>query len=122
MNYPKLGTEPIDNDHKEILFFLTQIINDKENKLKIINAFMSYTTNHFDNEEEFMRNKKYPFINQHVEQHNIIKNLIIEVFIKSTYKFTEENIEKLRMTILAHVSSYDTQLAEWYAKSMRVMS
>lgn len=114
MTYPILNIPALDEEHKEIMFFLIQIIQDKDNLPKIINSFMSYTMEHFDREQEFMRKVNYPHIEHHIKEHERIRELIAEELIYSVYQVTEEKIEKIRLRIIAHISSFDQQLAEWY--------
>lgn len=114
MDYPKLGIPKLDNQHRDILLFLLQIAEHKENLPKIINMFMSYCMDHFDYEEELMKEMNYPHYIKHKQEHIEIREKISKAFIYSIYDVTPEKIETMRMLTLAHISSFDKMMVDWY--------
>jgi hemerythrin-like metal-binding protein len=114
MNYPKLGIKKLDDQHRDILLFLLQIAEYKENVPKIINTFMTYCTEHFDYEESLMKEMGYPYYIKHKQEHIEIKEKLAKEFIYSIRQITPEKIELMRMLTLAHISSYDKTMVDWY--------
>jgi len=80
-----IGVEDVDREHQR-LFSLIEAVwsaasmdsgqNDVE---ELIGQLVSYTSYHFDREEELMRNIGYPFLAEHQREHEALRQRVYEI-------------------------------------------
>ena len=73
-DYFSVGSEGIDQHHREILAEIGELANAAESGrdvASILFALAGHFRQHFDAEENLMRRYGYPFINQHQRQHQV---------------------------------------------------
>jgi len=73
-----IGNQHIDNDHKVILDIYNSLVDIIENKnslpddfARILSEMTVYALRHFEKEEAYMRNIKFPNIEDHIQQHRL---------------------------------------------------
>ncbi len=104
-----IGNEKIDNEHK--LLFQTaneafaecaQGKQDKTNIKEIVVKFSLYIKNHFEHEEQYMKEINYPGLAQHHEKHEKIKEEM-NLFLTS---FTEIDILTLELELAIFIEKW----------------
>jgi len=112
----------IDNQHKELIVALNNIINAskhgkaKEEIIKTVDFLADYTVMHFSTEEKLMEQLKYPDYASHKDQHDKFKDIVIKLIKKMNHEGpTEELIEYITALIgkwlVHHIKDVDFQLA-----------
>jgi hemerythrin-like metal-binding protein len=116
--FPHLGMKTIDDEHKEIIFFLHQL-KDSDNPIKIINTFVNYFTQHCDHEEELMRELDYPWIDYeiHKAEHQKMRDFFATLDQPEGIEPEKlrEAIEESRLSLIKHINEWDAKLAGWIA-------
>ena len=109
-----IGNASIDSEHQH-LFKLANDFFEANDKLKKIDCAMrlfKYTREHFDHEEQLMRDIGYPEISAHVQQHTHLIGKLNEVAEKIAND-TLENVDLkafLTAWLVGHIVTFDTRL------------
>jgi hemerythrin len=77
------GIEVIDNQHKQIIYFVNQLndaaqTGDREKIAGVISGLVDYTLFHFSFEEELMGEADYEFLRPHKKVHEIFVRRVSE--------------------------------------------
>lgn len=115
--FPHLGMEPLDREHRDIIFFLHQVKNT-DNPLKVARTFIGYFVHHSEHEEEFMRELQYPHADyeDHRLQHKRMKEDFADTMMNPAVGESgkvKEILEEVRLSMIKHINTYDAKLAEW---------
>jgi len=110
---PIVGVKEIDDDHREILFFLAQIKTNKENTPKILDVLSTFVQKHFAAEERLLRDAccPKPMVDSHSRDHARIQDLFVDGLVCQAP--TCEQLDAFRVAILDHIGSFDMVMAEW---------
>lgn len=124
----RVGVELIDQQHKELFGRLSKFIETVQNdmpweekigRVKETMIFVQeYMVTHFDEEEEYQKQIKYPHIEEHKIAHFKLKKEIRD-YIESFEEegFTEEKIQefsgKLMAWLIMHVGHMDQKIGEF---------
>lgn len=124
----KVGVDLIDDQHKELFARLSNFIQvvqneyDWEEKLEQVKKTMTfmqdYVVFHFDDEEKYMEEIKYPNIEQHKRIHKDFKDGINDyVMVFNKEGFTEDKIQelcaKLMTWLIMHVGKMDQEIGKF---------
>jgi hemerythrin len=122
-----VGFDPIDDQHKVLVGMTNEMFQACEQGviaadmafLQIIQKALGYAETHFSDEEGYLREVNYPYLDEQKEQH---EDFVAEVQ-KSIEEFEAGNIEPiylarfLKKWLLNHIAVYDKKYAPYLAKS-----
>lgn len=105
------GIQSIDNQHRSIFKKANEIFNlgvniDKKEFKMIISFLMSYTNNHFTEEEELMINYGYEGFLDHRKEHNYFVEEIYKLYLKSIDSINEELLIELKVLIIEWLANH----------------
>ena len=121
-----VGFDPIDDQHKVLVSMTNELFQACEQGviaadmafLQIIQKALGYAETHFSDEEGYLREVNYPYLDEQKEQH---EDFVAEVQ-KSIEEFEAGNIEPvylarfLKKWLLNHIAVYDKKYAPYLAK------
>jgi len=121
-----VGFDPIDDQHKVLVGMTNEMFQACEQGviaadmafLQIIQKALGYAETHFSDEEGYLREVNYPYLDEQKEQH---EDFVAEVQ-KSIEEFEAGNIEPiylarfLKKWLLNHIAVYDKKYAPFLAK------
>ena len=110
---PTFGVKKLDDDHREMMFLLAQIRNDKDNLPKIVSGFLDYASKHFEDEEKHLRDLRYPGLMAHCEDHWHLQDSFIKRIVSQVANFNADEIETFRKEFERHILTYDAAAAKW---------
>lgn len=119
------GIEQFDGEHHkiveliDILFTVLRDQNSKEAVSKVCDDLLVYTKHHFSNEEEAMKSVDYPDLEEHIAEHERLKNEVQEfqAMIEAEFpKGTPELYRFLREWLVKHIQEIDKKYTP-YLKS-----
>lgn len=118
------GIKSIDDQHKAIFSKANEIfdigINTKKEDLKkIINFLMSYTNNHFLEEEQLMIESGYNKFMEHKQQHNLFVEEIYKVYLRvENDEINEDLFDDLKIMIIEwltkHINNSDKDFVKYF--------
>lgn len=116
----------IDEQHKKLIDIIEQISLLSGNKghdfsqlLEVINELDSYIEEHFKYEEDLMSKYNYIEMNEHVKQHNQLREKMegINIFeVEKTEEFYKELLASLVDWLLRHIMQTDKKLGAFLLK------
>lgn len=120
------GIEVIDNQHK-IIFnafndFYHAFNSDEMNKIvidKLIETIDSYTTIHFDTEEEYMIMHNFFGYEEHKKRHDFFKNIYKEIKENKFFRHSRNHLFALNLATVTsewwgiHITTYDRELTNF---------
>lgn len=121
----KTGVESIDKQHKSIFHKANEIFNlgvgiDPNEFKKIISFLMSYTNNHFMEEEQLMIDYEYEELVEHRKKHNYFVEEIYKIYLKSSKKIDEELLILLKVLVIEwlaeHINVWDRKFVNYMKK------
>jgi hemerythrin len=126
-DFYSVGFEPIDDQHKELVKMTGELFQACEQGvlaadmvfLETIKKALNYAETHFSDEEGFLLEVNYPYLNEQKKQH---ESFLAEVE-KSIEEFEAGNIEPVDMArflkkwLLNHIAVSDKRYAPYLAKS-----
>jgi hemerythrin len=121
-----VGFEPIDDQHKVLVDMINELFQAcKEDIvaadiafLGIIKRALNYAETHFADEEEYLSEANYPYLDEQKEQHESF----VEEVQKTIDEFEAGNIEPvylaryLKKWLLNHIAVYDKKYSRYLAK------
>lgn len=115
----KLGVIWQDIQHRRIVKMIKELSSSPHvNYVSIINQLRYYIKDHFDTEEEYMREYGYDKIESHIKEHNDFENKFKEImktsFIDDTFITTLLSL--LNEWFLKHILEVDKELAVFLLK------
>ena len=113
---------PIDQDH-EVLFSLVEELEGRVNKPvngqdldQLVVKLRAYLDAHFENEEAFMRQTKYPGAESHIAAHKefleYLQALAAQVDANQNNK-AAETVSILKRWLIMHIDGTDSELAKY---------
>ena len=124
-----IGIPHIDSQHRDLLVMANEIIaNLKDNRkaLDLLTAFVRATEQHFEDEENCMKEHGYPFIPNHVVEHKVIIHrlnaLARDLRNTATRKMDRIYILEITRGLLNHIDNYDIQFGQYVAKKQMTQS
>jgi hemerythrin len=112
-----IGNAGIDSEHQH-LFKLAQEFFDADDRFKRTDAalrLVNFTREHFDHEEQLMRDTAYPDISAHVHQHTHLIGKLNDVAEKVATEAIEPSDLKafLNAWLVGHIVTFDTRLSAY---------
>jgi len=114
-----LGIPILDKEHKKLLNLINTFlsaIHTKDEQSTIIATFdnlLEYTNEHFENEEAFMAEHKYPDLKEHKKAHIKLKKEVIQINQNKDYVFSENIADFLIAWLTNHIMGTDKKYAEY---------
>ncbi len=117
----RIGNASIDSEHQQ-LFKLADEFFEADDKLKKTECAMRlfrYTRQHFDHEEQLMRDIAYPDIAAHVQQHTYLIGKLNEVAEKIAEDTLAPSDLKAFLTawLVGHIVTFDTRLSAYVRRT-----
>ncbi|TKX29149.1 hemerythrin domain-containing protein [Campylobacter estrildidarum] len=123
-----MHNEILDSQHEELFGISINLslmnyrhINPKELK-NVLRELLVMLNRHFLDEEDFMREINYPYINEHVKIHRSIILEIEEIVISEagSIKILTEKLDRVvRDFIINHTSKEDSKIARYYEQQIK---
>ncbi|QPK63844.1 bacteriohemerythrin [Methylomonas sp. LL1] len=119
-NHYQIGNATVDAQHRHLFDLANQVMEAAETDelTRLIMLFYQHIREHFQSEENLMKQHGYPCYRVHVENHNLMLNRLIEIS-----KTIQENrwdpadIDTFVSDwVLRHILEVDTLLGEFIAK------
>ena len=119
-NKYSVNNEEIDNQHKALFNIFNRLYdycgenNTKYDLILLMSELVSYTKYHFSAEEQYMKNKGFINIDQHISEHKIFTDKIMKLHSKSLLsgeEISKELIVYLWNWITNHVLVEDKKIA-----------
>ena len=112
-----IGNASMDSEHQQ-LFKLAHEFFDADDRLKRAAGairLVNYTREHFDHEEQRMRDAAYPDISVHVHQHTHLMGKLKEVAERVNEDAIEPSDLKAFLTawLVGHILTFDTTLSAY---------
>lgn len=117
------GVKVIDEQHKSIFVMANEIFEmgiktNIEDLKKIISFLMSYSNNHFSEEEQLMTECDYDRLLEHREQHNLLVEEIYKIYLRVNNSKIDELFNDLKLftiELLAnHINTVDKDFVKFY--------
>jgi hemerythrin len=122
------GNATIDEQHKELISRIRQLVSSCENgdgkrkAIQMLDYLNEYTEFHFAAEEKLQEEAGYPEIEQHKKQHMEFKKTIEEMndFLLESEGPTEQFISQIERDVVnwlfKHIKTFDRSVAEYISK------
>ena len=119
-NKYSVNNEEIDKQHKALFDIFNRLYdfcgenNTKYDLRLLMSELVSYTKYHFSAEEQYMRSKGFINIDQHISEHKIFTDRIMQLHSKSLlneHEISKELIVYLWDWIINHVMIEDKKIA-----------
>jgi hemerythrin-like metal-binding protein len=108
MKFPILNHKALDKEHREILLYLVQIKNNRENNTyKSLEVFKQYLLQHAHNEEQLMRELDYSGLDGHLKAHAKLTERV------GALTAGMLGVDLLGQLLLHHIHTEDRKFAEW---------
>lgn len=120
------GIDLLDRQHKAIFREFNEFyekINDRDFDRSDIDKFLkelnSYTTTHFETEENFMVKENFPHYKEHKKRHKFFKAVYDEIKENKFFRESAEHLFSIHLAATAaewlesHVVTYDRELADF---------
>ncbi len=117
-----LGVEAIDDQHKELIRIVNRLlhaIKDKDSEMivnEILAGLREYTVFHFNAEEKFMEEIRYPHRGEHLQQHQDLKQKV-KGFQYARFHHEEVTLGELKAMLsewlLEHILDSDLRIAKF---------
>jgi voltage-gated potassium channel len=108
-----VGISSIDEEHIRLIHLINSlneaIADGKSNKI-LTNTFdqlIDYSLEHFKNEEQLMRNFKYPNLAAHINEHKQLMKTVLDLNREKKYVFPDNVSEFLNVWLIEHILSCD---------------
>ncbi|EAK5749102.1 bacteriohemerythrin [Campylobacter lari] len=116
-----INNEKIDEQHKKLfeLAFKVEEVSDRPiyqvELKKIVAEFFHYIKIHFQDEENYMAEINYPYLNQHKFMHKQITQSMIKLIqnIKSTNDLKEKLYIVVNSWLIEHIIQHDMMIEYW---------
>lgn len=126
-----IGVKEIDEDHQE-LFRLARrlfILNQQKGRAQFaaeesIKFLKVYTIKHFNREEEYMRSIQYKNYEEHLAQHEHLRDKIVPRIERKLRheKFSKDAMDKfldiMRLWLTRHILQHDKAMGKWQSSSV----
>ncbi|ELU2992448.1 hemerythrin domain-containing protein [Campylobacter jejuni] len=119
-----MNNDLLDHQHKELFEISKKLslmnqrhVGTKELKI-VLRELLIMINRHFSDEEAFMREIEYPYINHHTRIHRKII-LEIEEIIISEAKFTEKLNLVVQDFIFKHTAKEDSKIVKYYEEKFK---
>lgn len=125
VSVPSVGIKDIDDQHKQLIDHLERLVywidrgHGFSASLDALGQIQQYVSSHFAFEEAFLRNHKYPKIDDHVAQHLAFKadlDRLTEMVIAGN-DASEELLHTLVRWIKTHIGEEDLEYGQYFGKA-----
>lgn len=123
LKHYKLDIPSIDNEHTALFTVLNEILNTDGTEQKtfiLLRDYEQMTLNHFANEEKFMKEINYPYIDRHAYVHkkflNSFDSAMYEISRYTPPCADKYLIRTLGRNFLAHIDTYDMEISDYLRK------
>jgi len=115
----RLGVEPLDTEHWEILDSLRQLSDSRSRKedLRIVEHIVDLWSKHAMTEERTMKSMQYPYAEWHIKEHSemmgrfrALKERIVR---SSEYHDRSWIASELQVIVCQHIDTHDMQIHQF---------
>ncbi|MFQ6342873.1 bacteriohemerythrin [Campylobacter sp. VTCC 70190] len=121
-----INDEKIDAQHKKLFELAAKIENavykfvQRDELKEILTELFNYMKEHFSNEEDYMQDIHYPYLNEHKIMH---KNIIHDMShliqnIKTTNDLKEKLYTIMSEWLLEHILHHDVMIGNWLSEQI----
>lgn len=116
-----LGIEKIDDQHKNLIGLSNKLMDAAKHGVpksitEAFHALREYTVYHFNDEEEYMKRIKYPKLQEHGQQHLVLKQQV-KYYQEALYKKAEiteaEILDFLKKWLIDHIVYNDLDIKKY---------
>jgi len=117
-----VGISSVDSEHMrlvQIINHLNEAIRKEESKAVLVHTFdrlIEYSMEHFENEENLMRQYQYPEIEEHIREHKRLMRTVMELNKEKKYIFPANVSEFLNSWLIDHILTTDMKYKEYLIK------
>ncbi|CAG1020506.1 hemerythrin family protein [Methylomonas sp. LL1] len=119
----RIGDEKIDRQHRQLFDLANQLANSQTQQDMTENFMLLYkhVREHFQEEERFMKDLHYPEYQNHVNEHNLMLDKLVDVSAKINQpQWQQLNVAKFMSQWLTHIAEKDRAISEYVlADSLR---
>lgn len=115
-NIPILDVERLDDDHRDLLLYLSQIKEAKELTSKTIETLYKYLSTHVQAEEQLMDEVDYPSKIEHKKSHAYMKKqlqLLVDMAVDHKNEKIPIFVDTVAGIFVSHIMIWDKKLANW---------
>ena len=125
-----LGIEALDHDHKKIFSLMGQIndtdVERNSQLLSLIEQLVSYSKHHMQREELMMKSCAYPYLDNHLQVHELMINRLLIYQQCCIDNFSKETVEQLNIFLIEwwqdHILSFDKSYQTWMKDNIALVS
>ena len=119
----KVGVKEFDEQHKKLIELINKLYDamkqghGKDVLKSILNDLFEYTKYHFETEEKYFSDYKYPDKNEHVKVHNELRNKVIDLRNKldnGTTVISSELMKFLKEWLVNHIMDSDKKYGPFF--------
>lgn len=118
--------DELDADHKKLfslaqeVYYMNHKEATKERIRVLLTDFFNYMKNHFDREENYMREINYPKLQEHQEKHQKIVDEMTQILKTSKSLLQVQTIMKniVKKWLVEHIIKEDLSYEIWYQDSL----
>ncbi len=118
-NKLSLGISSIDLEHKKLVSLANElavaIIDGEGHDLlkSVLDKLLEYTASHFKNEEALFQKFKYPEMENHVEEHRLLTQQVMNLHKEINLRFAGNIVEFLESWLVDHILSSDMKYSKY---------
>lgn len=122
----EVGVQQFDSHHQHLVGLLNKVYDDftsgapSENVGIILDELIDYATYHFTAEESWMKETRFPQIEQHSWEHEMFSKRVIEIqkdFHKGNQRLTLEVLTFLKNWLTNHILKSDSEYSRFISYS-----
>src|SRR5690554_3403096 len=112
----ELGLEEVDKQHKKLLSIgrklmtlirTTDVLENNQEIIQILEELRNYTVEHFASEEKFMKKNGYPDLTSHTMEHEFLRRKLMRI----------DNLEQPNQETIIKLVSF---VSDWIAKHILI--
>lgn len=123
--------EAIDGQHKLLLTYINKLHRSIEQNcsknvlLEVLDALAGYAFTHFNTEEIFFTNSKYPDVEKHIQIHEKFKQQVVrfrEAVTDGKARVDQELLHFLKVWLVEHIEGMDVGFAPYVSHALKEMA
>lgn len=112
-----IGNQTVDQQHRQLFELANQLAHAKDHQALSENAMRLYrhVREHFQAEENYMKDHAYPDYQQHVATHDLMLNKLVEVSDKiNKNEWQQQDVLKFMHEWIAHILEEDSAIQDYF--------
>ncbi len=124
--FPQMGIAEIDAEHAGLLDCLQrlQLYVEKGHgfaaSIDAVQALKTYAADHFTHEEAYLKERGFPNLAEHIEQHRVITDYVSELYerVLEGEEIEMPLVDMMRQWIIKHIGVEDMEFAIYFGTAM----